>query len=256
MKAPQCNPNSEKRSKLVSERHQPAPDASGQTVPPHKGCLTPLSCCISCAGVGVLAVGGIVVVGYLMFFQSKPLPFEIPEIPAAARTSLEAKIGRLETNEGVPEITFANEELNAYLQDWVNKSIKTDIPAKARIDLKPNGTVHFRATVPGKERPVIGRRFLNIQFLGKLKVEKGELTISDIEYAKIGSVSLPKFSKDVVGPVMNIMKQFGVDIGEHNLDKALENVELLTVEDGKLRLKIKPDETAPPQKKEDDSPKK
>ena len=214
--------------------------------PPRKGCLTPLTCCIGCGGLGVIVIGGLVFYGLLLLFPGEPLAFDMPLPPPAAIQSAEAKKQDLEAGR-IREVSLNADELNALLQQALAEKVKTDIPSKARIDIEDDDKIHFRVTVPYPEKPIIGRRYANFEFLGKLSVENGKLTVSDVETGRIGKFSVSEGFVQAFSQYLNQVTTEGQDgKNEERVNDALRNVESLTVENGALRLKLaEPEAIAP-----------
>lgn len=218
--------------------------------PPRKGCLTPLTCCLGCGGLGVVVIGGLIVYGLLRLFPGEPLEFDMPLPPPVAVQSAETKKQALEAGR-VREVAWSADELNALLQEFLAEKVKTDIPAKARIDITENDKIHFRVTVPYPEKPVIGRRYANFEFLGRLSVENGKLTVSDVDTGRIGDFSVSEGFAQAFTQFLNQVATEGKEgRNEELVNNALRKVESLAVEGGAIRLKLTEGApAAPPEKK-------
>jgi hypothetical protein len=213
------------------------------------------TCALGCGGLLLIVLVGI---GYWIYQNVQfvlentaeaPLDFALPAVAAADAARGEQKAERLRTGE-TNEALFTAGELNAFLQKGLQQ-VPAAAEARVRVDFQPGDRIRIRSTSVLDIR-FVGKRYANLDYLGRLDVKDGALSLSDVERFVVGE-------KDRRGDVEEILEEMRSELellrtlkkGPHDdVARAFERIESLRLEGGRLHVKLKPAAPAAPEGQE------
>ncbi len=198
--------------------------------PPPRRFFTPLSCCLGCAGLLVLAVIAVAGAGYWLMTKmvaDTPIAIDMPALADADVASARDKCAALSRGD-ISEAEFSEPELNAMLRDVLAGAIAKELEAdpaecKGRIDIAADNRIKLAVSVPTDPA---GKKYLNIEFLGRIAIRDFEADVTDVDLTRVGSLDIPTFlvkgtwqqeggkrANQLFGRVENRLKSLAVDKG-------------------------------------------
>jgi hypothetical protein len=159
-----------------------------QEAPPRRF-FTPLSCCLGCAGLVVLAAIVFLCAGYWLMGKAlvdAPIAIDMAPVPEADLASAKEKAAAI--GEGkLLETTFSQNELNGLLRDFLANDLAQGLecdPAlcKGRVELTADNQVKFALSVP------VAGRYLNVETQSTIVIRNGVSEVSDVRLARIGAL--------------------------------------------------------------------
>ncbi len=213
----------------------------------------PLTCALGCGGllIIVLGAGGFYVYQKLRFFMDmtaeSPIAFQVAPVAPDDAARAEEKTRRLKA-EKITEISFTAHEINAILQNAL-KEAPAQREAKVRVDFEPGDRIRFRTT-SAWETPILGKRYANVDFLGKLRIENGKVVPAEVERFIVGEQDRSADVNEILEAIQSELATINKFSKEPQYDPAaaLRRIERLYVDGGQLHLKLKPEALSEPEK--------
>lgn len=204
------------------------------SAPPPRRFFTPLSCCLGCAGLLVLAVVVFVGAGYWLvgrMVADTPIAIDMPAIDDADTASARDKCAALSGGD-VAEAEFSEPELNAILREMLTGAIAGELkvdPAecKGRVQITADDRIRLAVSVPTDPKE---KKYLNIEFLGRIAVDNFQAGVTDVELTRVGSLTIPEWL------VKGTWKQEGGKRTTQLFGRVENRLKSLTVKNGRVRI--------------------
>jgi hypothetical protein len=194
--------------------------------------------------------------------ESEPFRFEVPPVAAGAAASAQAKADRIE-GAGAGAAVFTAQEVNGLIQKAIAQQPARagEEPPRASVEFLPGDKVALKLSTP-LDMDVggvvnLGTRYLNIDYVGRVTVENGKITLSDVEKARVGKFDKSQGADKLLATLQDYVRDFAGKYAKDGRDPlaGLDRVERLEVRDGKLFFTLSPalppvpaEESAPPPK--------
>lgn len=203
---------------------------------PPRRFFTPLSCCLGCAGLLVLTAAAFVGACYWIvdtMVADTPMAIDMPALDDADVASARQKCAALARGD-IARAVFSEPELNAILRETLAGAVAEELevePAecKGRVEITADDRIKLALSLPTDRT---GKRYLNIEFLGKVAIEDFEADVADVELARIGSLDVPAFL------VKGTWKQEGGKRANEIFGRAKSRLKSLAVDKGRVHIAI------------------